>query len=224
MTRSGVQRVYSLLGARWYDPFRALWVHFTSPQAEWDLDSLFRRYVTPQTKILDLGCGTGANMERLLRLRLPFAQYVGVDFSETMLAIAREKFGELPGVAFFQGDVTALEDAGHRYDVIVATYLLSHLRDPADFVNGVQRFLAPGGRLLLLFYSRPRWFLRFWLSPLSRLLLRADPLSREKVSRFSGVGTKKTYCAGAVTLIEIAAIAGAETRGDARTAAEGRGG
>lgn len=210
MTRAGVQKLYSLAGGRWWDPFRALWELSTSRRAEEDLHSLFQRYVTPETRILDLGCGTGANLGRMLRLRLPFGHYTGVDFSGTMLALAQKKFGHLPGVTFCEGDVTALEDTGERYDVIVATWLLDHLRESAAFVNGIQRFLEADGHLLLLFYSRPRWFIRFWLSPLGRALVRADPVPEREVSRFSGVLTKKTYSAGVATLIDIAPSGGAD--------------
>jgi len=127
-----------------------------------------------------------------------------------MLALARKKFGDLPGVTFLEGDVTALEDTGERYDVIVGTWLLDHLSEPAAFVNGIRRFLETDGHLLLLFYSRPRWFVRFWLSPSGRMLVRAHPLPEREVSSFSGVLTKKTYSAGAVTLVDIGALGGAE--------------
>lgn len=205
MTRTDVQKLYSWAGGRWWDPFRAVWELCTSRQAEADLHSLFRRYISPESTILDLGCGTGANLGRLRRLGVPFGHYAGVDFSPTMLALAQKKFGDSPRVTFSEGDATALEDTGARYDVIVATWLLDHLSEPAAFVNDVQRFLATDGHLLLLFYSQPRWFFDFWLSPLGRLLVRADPVPGREVSRFSGVLTKRSYCAGVATLIDIGA-------------------
>lgn len=204
MIRTDVQDLYAWAGGRWWEPFRAVWELCTSRQAERDLQSLLRRYVTPQTSILDLGCGTGANLGRLLRLGLPFGHYTGVDFSSTMLDLARKRFGDLPGVTFSEGDATALEDTGERYDVIVGTWLLDHLREPAAFVNDVQRFLASDGHLLLLFYSQAHWFLRFWLSPMGRFLVRAEMVPEREVSRFSGVVDKRTYSAGVVTLIDIA--------------------
>jgi ubiquinone/menaquinone biosynthesis C-methylase UbiE len=209
MTRTDVQKLYSRAGGRWWDPFRAVWELCTSRRAKADLESLLRRYVTPESRILDLGCGTGVNLERLLRLGLPFGHYTGVDFSRSMLALARKRFGDMPGVTFLEGDVTALEDVGERYDAIVGTWLLDHLSEPASLVNGIQRLLAPDGHLLLVFYSRPRWFLRLWLSPLGRGLVLADPVSEEEVSRFSGVLLKRTYSAGVVTLIDIGPSGGA---------------
>ena len=202
MTRTDVQKLYTVMGGRGWDPFRAQWEFFWARNAVRDLDSLLRRYVLPEAKILDVGCGTGANLARLRRLGLPFGHYTGVDFSPSMLALARKRFGDPPDVTFRQGDATALEDTGERYDVVVSTYLLDHLSEPAAFVNGVQRFLAPGGRLLVLFYSQPRWFVRFWMSPLGRIV-RATPVSEREVSKFTNVRAKKSYAAGVVTLVDI---------------------
>ena len=212
MTRTDVQKLYSRAGGRWWDPFRAVWEVCTSRRAKADLESLLRRYVAPETRILDLGCGTGANLDRLLRLGLRFGHYTGVDFSTWMLALAQKRFGDTPGVTFLEADVTVLEDNGERYDTIVGTWLLDHLSEPLSFVNGIQRLLAPDGHLLLMFYSRPRWFLRTWLSPLGRKLVLADPVPEEEVSRFSGVLLKKTYSAGVVTLVDIGASGGAPGR------------
>ena len=207
MTRTDVQKLYTVMGGRWWDPFRAQWELIWARNAVRDLDSLLRRYVTPEARILDVGCGTGANLARLRRLGLPFGPYTGVDFSPSMLALARKRFGDpsgaLPvGVTFRQGDATALEDTGERYDVIVSTYLLDHLSEPAAFVNGVQRFLAPDGRLLLLFYSQPRWFVRFWMSPIGRIV-RATPVAEREVSQFENVRAKKSYAGGVATLVDI---------------------
>jgi len=222
MTRTDVQKLYSRVGGRWWDPFRVVWEFCTSRRARADLYSLFRRYVMPQSRILDLGCGAGTNLGRLTRLGLPFGHYMGVDFSTTMLALAQKKFGDLPRVTFREGDATALEDTGERYDVIVATWLLDHLSEPAAFVNGVQRFLATDGHLLLLFYSRPRWFVRFWLAPLGRALVYADPVPEREVSKFSGVLAKKTYGAGAATLVHIGALSGSDDVGLIAHPASGR--
>jgi ubiquinone/menaquinone biosynthesis C-methylase UbiE len=202
MTRTDVRRLYRVAGGRWWDPFRAQWELFWARNAVRDLDSLLRRYVTPEARILDVGCGTGANLARLRRLGLAFGHYTGVDFSPSMLALARKRFGDPPGVTFRQDDATALEDTGERYDVIVSTYLLDHLSEPAAFVNRVQRFLAPGGRLLVLFYSQPRWFVRFWMSPIGRIV-RAAPVSEREVSKFENVRAKKSYAAGVVTVVDI---------------------
>lgn len=201
VSRAGVKKLYSIAGGRWWDPFRAVWELLTCRDAERDLNALLRRHLTAESRILDLGCGTGANLRRLLRLRLKFASYTGIDFSSDMLSIARGNLGHLPGVTFREADVTELADTAERYDVIIATWLLDHLRKPAAFVNSTARLLADGGHLLLLFYSEPDWVLDFWLSPLGHLTVRADPVRRREVERFADVISKKTYSAGLATLV-----------------------
>ena len=202
MTRTDVQKLYTVMGGRWWDVFRAQWEATWTRNAVRDFDSLLRRYVTPEARILDVGCGTGANLARLRRLGLAFGHYTGVDFSPSMLALARKRWGDPPDVTFRQGDATALEDTGERHDVIVAKWLLDHLSDPAAFANGVQRFLAPSGHVLLLFYSQPRWFVRFWMFPIG-WIVRATAVSEHEVSRFENVRAKKSYAAGVATLVDI---------------------
>ena len=50
MTRTDVQKLYRVAGGRWWDPFRAQGELLWARTAVRDLDSLFRRYVTPASK------------------------------------------------------------------------------------------------------------------------------------------------------------------------------
>jgi hypothetical protein len=59
MTRVDVQKLYRVAGGRWWDVFRAQWELVWARNAVRDLDSLLRRYVAPEARILDVVCGTG---------------------------------------------------------------------------------------------------------------------------------------------------------------------
>ncbi len=206
MTRSGVQRLYARAGGRWWDLFRSVWEPTTARAAVRDLCSLLAEYLTEHSRILDLGCGPGTNLGRILDRTLPFNRYVGMDFSPSMLALAEKKFGDVKNVSFLEVDAMALRDDGDRYDLIVSTWLLDHLDEAAEVVNNARRLLAPGGHLVMLYYGYPRWYVAFWQIP-SGWLLRAAPVSNEEVSRFQGVLTKRRYRAGAVVLVDIEAPA-----------------
>lgn len=205
MFRPSVKGLYALGHAAWYDPFRSAWSALIANTSEDDLDWLFRLYVRPESRILDLGCGTGINRLRLQRLSLEFAEYRGVDFSPDMLGRAQAKFGEDPRTRFELRDVTDLSDEQGWYDLVVATWLLSHLPDRPAFVRTARHLVAPGGHLLLVYLSAAGWFASKVMGPLGRVLLRADPIRLEEEAAFPGGGLLRRYALGVVTLLDLSA-------------------
>lgn len=96
-------------------------------------------------RVLDLGTGTGETARRVVG-RLPQVELVGVDQSESMLALA----GELGASALVVG---RLEDPlpGGRFDVVISALAVHHL-GPAEkrtLFARVHGALAPGGRFVL---------------------------------------------------------------------------
>lgn len=97
-------------------------------------------------RILDLGCGTG----RLL----DFAQY-GVDFSENMLALAKEKF---PAHQLVQSDITQLPFQDQQFNTIFSFHVFMHL-DQASILAAlkeVHRTLQDGGQFIVDFPNSTR--------------------------------------------------------------------
>jgi malonyl-CoA O-methyltransferase len=99
------------------------------------------------TRILELGCGTGYATQLLLD-HFPEAKVVAVDFSEEMIAVAREKVEPASRVRFVVGDAEA-EDFGSwgPFDLVVSNALLHWLEDPAQAIRRWNRHLVPGGWL-----------------------------------------------------------------------------
>jgi SAM-dependent methyltransferase len=109
-----------------------------------------RSYDTP--RILDVGCGSGRVGE--LALEAGGGDYVGVDFAETMLELARERlarFGER--VTLVQGDFRDVELDG-RFDVILGLGLFDYIADSDAIVRRMREVCAPGGSVVASF---PRW-------------------------------------------------------------------
>ncbi len=104
----------------------------------------------PQSSVLDLGSGTGENLDHLLVLHLPFESYLGIDITPAMVAEAREKFGDSSRVRFLQLDL--LHDAWpkEQYDLILATWLLEHVADPAHLAGHALAHLRPGGSIIIV--------------------------------------------------------------------------
>jgi len=95
--------------------------------------------------ILDLGCGDLTPILPMLE-SVPVLRYVGVDESEGALAMAAKRLESL-GLSgqLLHGDLlTMLDELSGPFDLIVASFSLHHLADPADKLRTLQR----AGRLL----------------------------------------------------------------------------
>lgn len=160
-----VRRLYSLLDARWYDPFRALWEPLTSRAAEAEIDRIVRESAGEGCRVLDIGCGTGYNLGRLRRLGVPFESYQGIDLTDSMLAIARERYAGEARARFVESDLRALSGAPERFDLILCTWVLSYVERPRDALEIACQLLAPSGRALFLTLTRPRWYVAWWFTP-----------------------------------------------------------
>lgn len=97
----------------------------------------------PGVVALDAACGTGRQAAFLHQLG---CSVVGLDQSEPMLAIAREK---LPDARFEVGDVEHLPFDDGSFDLAVVSLALCHLTDPSDGVGELARVLRPGGTLVV---------------------------------------------------------------------------
>jgi len=105
-------------------------------------------------RILDLGAGTGLLAAELLR-RLPGARLTLLDFSEEMLARARDRFAGGPGappgglaagVTIRVGDYLGAALDG-PWDAVVSALSIHHLQDQEKhrLYGRVREALAPGG-------------------------------------------------------------------------------
>jgi len=77
-------------------------------------------------KVLELGCGTGKNTKWLTTKA---SQIVGLDFSEEMLAVAKEKIAS-SSVQFKTADLTKnWEVENNAFDLITSSLTLEHIED-----------------------------------------------------------------------------------------------
>ena len=90
-------------------------------------------------KVLDLGCGTGRLIKPLLEKG---AQVCGADISSKMLKIAEKKFSK---VKFFKTDAEKTPFKDDRFDIVVAGFLIVHVKDLDKVFREVYRILKPGG-------------------------------------------------------------------------------
>jgi ubiquinone/menaquinone biosynthesis C-methylase UbiE len=105
-------------------------------------------------RTLEVAVGTGRN----LPLYGADVEPTGIDLSPGMLAVARQRAGELGRpVDLREGEAERLPFPDAGFDTVVCTLALCAVADRGTAVAEMFRVLAPGGRLLLLDHTEPRW-------------------------------------------------------------------
>ncbi len=104
---------------------------------------ILRDLAQPGMKALDAACGTGRQAALLYELG---CSTVGLDQSESMVAVARSK---LPDVRFEVGDLEHLPFDDDEFDLAVVSLALCHLADPGAAVAELARVVRPGGVLMI---------------------------------------------------------------------------
>jgi ubiquinone/menaquinone biosynthesis C-methylase UbiE len=92
---------------------------------------------------LDAACGTGRHAAKLVELG---HRVIGVDTTEAMLAVARDK---VPAAEFRTGRLEALPVDDESVDVLTCTLALTHVEDLAPVMREFARVVRPGGRVIL---------------------------------------------------------------------------
>ena len=100
-----------------------------------------RRFSAP--RVLDIGCGTGFNIECLKRHGL--TNVVGLDVSSDALTFCRSR--QL--TALVRGDATRAPFRDGAFDLILALDLIEHVQDDETAVRGLASLLAPNGALVV---------------------------------------------------------------------------
>ena len=110
------------------------------------LESFMRQIIqnpkskTQNPKILDVGCGTGANLEMLAN----FGASEGVDVSDDALEFCRAK-----GLKVHKGLAEKLPFADESFDVVTALDVVEHLDDDVAGLKEMHRVLKTGGKTLI---------------------------------------------------------------------------
>lgn len=187
----GVRELYGVV-ARFYDPVSFVWRNWLYPDLHRAFDRALATYLPQGGRVLDLGCGTGANLERLLALGLPFGSYTGVDLSEDMLTRAREKFAQVTNVQFQQLDLLADPLPEGPFDLVVSTWVFSHLPEPERVVEKAWGRLRHGGQMVLLFLTETGTWLDALIKPIARIFS-ARPLPEDVYRRFPGLVSRDRF-------------------------------
>jgi ubiquinone/menaquinone biosynthesis C-methylase UbiE len=98
-------------------------------------------------KVLEVAVGTGLNLDAYPR----DITLTGIDWSDAMLDIARNRATELGRTATLQqADAHQLPFDDASFDTVVCTFGLCAIPDHTQAISEMTRVLRPGGRLILV--------------------------------------------------------------------------
>jgi demethylmenaquinone methyltransferase/2-methoxy-6-polyprenyl-1,4-benzoquinol methylase len=109
-------------------------------------------------QVLDIAGGTGD-------LALSFAEKVGpqghvwlADINAAMLSVGRDRLlnqGKVKEVSYIQANAECLPFADNQFDCVTIAFGLRNVTDKLMALRSMYRVLKPGGRLLVLEFSKP---------------------------------------------------------------------
>jgi SAM-dependent methyltransferase len=102
-------------------------------------------------RILDLGCGSGAEIQAL---RGRGFSVVAIDFSPSMLEFASRRFADEREVQFCRADIELLPILSQSIDHVVCLGVFEYLPDYREALREIYRVLRPGGLAVFAIPSR----------------------------------------------------------------------
>jgi ubiquinone/menaquinone biosynthesis C-methylase UbiE len=142
--------------ARWYDRL------FERSNHELRVIGLEMFPPKPGMAVLDVGCGTGAQLALYRRFH---CRLFGIDTSPSMLGIARARLGDAADLR--RGSAIDLPYATGQFDLVISMLCLHEMRPQirSKAVESMKRVLREEGRILLIdHYTGPIQSFRGWLT------------------------------------------------------------
>ena len=148
-----------------------IWGLDASLAAKWLDDALAPIPTDFAGSLLEVPVGTGVLTMPVYR-ELPAADITCLDYSENMMASAREKAqaAGIRNIAFLQGDVGALPFEDESFDIVLSLNGFHAFPDKEAAYRETYRVLKPGGTFCGCFYvkgghKRTDWFIRHLYQP-----------------------------------------------------------
>jgi 2-polyprenyl-3-methyl-5-hydroxy-6-metoxy-1,4-benzoquinol methylase len=121
----------------------------------WDYrdDIVFSNILPHHGSILDIGCGEGIALQKLIG-RFPEKEVLGVDLEHENIEICAEH-----GLRAVLCDLCEMAIPDARFDVCIMIDVLEHLNRPEVGARELHRVLTPGGRLIVVVPNDRNFFL-----------------------------------------------------------------
>lgn len=128
------------------------------------LHRLWKRFTINQAapragqRILDVAAGTGDLTKAFAKKVGKTGKVIMTDINDAMLAVGRDRLvdaGILGNVECVQADAENLPFADNDFDCVTIAFGLRNVTDKAAALRSMYRVLKPGGKLLILEFSKP---------------------------------------------------------------------
>ena len=103
----------------------------------------------PGMTFLDIGCGTGWTVKHAYDQMSGQGIFIGVDISEKMINIAKEKFRNIQSIKFIQSSAEAINLSPMSVDRIICTNSFHHYPDPVEVLSVAKKILRNNGLICI---------------------------------------------------------------------------
>lgn len=125
--------------------------------ADWGSDLIGAGGVGPESRVLDVACGTGIIARKVAGLLGTEGRIAAVDFNEGMLRVARACAARegATSIEWYKSDVAHMPFSPGEFDTVLCQQGLQFFPDKPAALREMERVLAPGGTLALGVWGRP---------------------------------------------------------------------
>lgn len=124
----------------------------------WRKDTMKRMNVQKGEKALDVCCGTADWTIALAEAVGNDGEVVGLDFSQNMLKIGKEKVKDYKQVKLIHGNAMELPFPDNSFDYVTIGFGLRNVPDYMQVLKEMTRVVKPGGKVVCLETSQPTMF------------------------------------------------------------------
>ncbi len=128
--------------------------------------------IEPGGAVLDCATGTGDLALEFKRAVGPNGRVVGTDFCAEMLAFAPDKAKKMGlSVGWEVQDAMHLTYPDDSFDAASIAFGIRNVDDPVLALQSMARVVRPGGRVLVLEFGRPLWWMKPFFTFYSRVVI-----------------------------------------------------
>lgn len=124
----------------------------------WKKIAISKSGVRKGDRVLDLAGGTGDLAYKFCQMVGSEGKVILSDINSSMLEVGKEKLtnkGCVGNIEYVQANAESLPFPNNYFDCITISFGLRNVTDKAKAIVSMQRVLKPGGKLLILEFSKP---------------------------------------------------------------------